>query len=76
MAPRPAFDCIDALLQDIVDINMPFGGKVLAMGGDWRPGTGLTVASRIDHNPFQAASDTKKERKVRLVSDFVTLQKC
>ncbi|PIA60438.1 hypothetical protein AQUCO_00300147v1 [Aquilegia coerulea] len=31
-----AFECRDRSLQDITDIHLPFGGKVVVLGGDFR----------------------------------------
>ena len=36
MAPREALDCADRLLRDLTDIDSPFGGKVMVLGGDFR----------------------------------------
>ena len=36
MAPREALDAVDRLLRDFMQIDEPFGGKVLVMGGDFR----------------------------------------
>ena len=36
MAPREALECVDMLLRDLLQNDMPFGGKVLVLGGDFR----------------------------------------
>ena len=36
MAPREALDCVDRLLQDLMEVDEPFGGKVVVLGGDFR----------------------------------------
>ncbi|XP_070529768.1 ATP-dependent DNA helicase pif1-like [Cardiocondyla obscurior] len=36
MAPRYALDIMDKLLQDIMENNLPFDGKVVILGGDFR----------------------------------------
>ncbi|PIA57971.1 hypothetical protein AQUCO_00500123v1 [Aquilegia coerulea] len=36
MCHRFAFECLDQSLQDITDIHLPFGGKVIVLGGDFR----------------------------------------
>ena len=36
MAPREALECVDMLLRDVSQNDMPFGGKVLVLGGDFR----------------------------------------
>ena len=36
MAPREALECVDMLLRDLLQNNLPFGGKVLVLGGDFR----------------------------------------
>ena len=36
MIPVYAFNCIDKCLQDICGNNVPFGGKVVLLGGDFR----------------------------------------
>ena len=33
---RHALDAVDRTLRDITDIDLPFGGKVVVMGGDFR----------------------------------------
>ncbi|KAB0792783.1 hypothetical protein PPYR_00660 [Photinus pyralis] len=36
VAPRYALDVIDRTLRDITDCNVPFGGKIMVLGGDFR----------------------------------------
>ena len=36
MVPANALKAIDAMLQDITGVQVPFGGKVFLMGGDFR----------------------------------------
>ncbi|KAK9071610.1 hypothetical protein SSX86_008039 [Deinandra increscens subsp. villosa] len=36
MAKRQAIEAVDRTLQDITGVNLPFGGKVMVMGGDFR----------------------------------------
>ena len=36
MAPREALECVDMLLRDLLGNDLPFGGKVLVLGGDFR----------------------------------------
>ena len=37
MAPSEALECVDQLLRDVMDTpDLPFGGKVLVLGGDFR----------------------------------------
>ncbi|KAK9065045.1 hypothetical protein SSX86_016428 [Deinandra increscens subsp. villosa] len=36
MAKRQAIEAVDRTLQDIIGVNLPFGGKVMVMGGDFR----------------------------------------
>jgi hypothetical protein len=36
MVPLPALDCVERLLRDVSGNDMPFGGKVLVLGGDFR----------------------------------------
>ncbi len=36
MATYHALDCIDRLFKDLMDNNLPFGGKVILLGGDFR----------------------------------------
>ena len=36
MAPCEALDAVDRLLQDLMENDLPFGGKVLVLGGDFR----------------------------------------
>lgn len=36
MAPRYALEAIDRILRDIMNNNVPFGGKVIVFGGDFR----------------------------------------
>ncbi|CAF1613761.1 unnamed protein product [Adineta ricciae] len=36
MAPRFALDAVDILLRDIMNIDTPFAGKIMILGGDFR----------------------------------------
>ncbi|CAF3164495.1 unnamed protein product [Rotaria sp. Silwood2] len=36
MAPSYALNAVDILLRDIMNINAPFGGKIMILGGDFR----------------------------------------
>jgi hypothetical protein len=36
MTKRQAVETLDRSLQDIMDCNEPFGGKVVVFGGDFR----------------------------------------
>ena len=36
MANRYAFEALDRTLRDIMEVNLPFGGKVMILGGDFR----------------------------------------
>ena len=36
MAPREALECVHALLQDLMNNELPFGGKIVVLGGDFR----------------------------------------
>ncbi|XP_021985883.1 uncharacterized protein LOC110882101 [Helianthus annuus] len=36
MAKRQAIEAVDRTFQDIIGVNLPFGGKIMAMGGDFR----------------------------------------
>ena len=36
MTHRHALELVDRLLQDLMDSNLPFGGKVMVLGGDFR----------------------------------------
>ena len=36
MAPREALDCVDRLLRDLMSQDVPFGGKVVVLDGDFR----------------------------------------
>jgi len=36
MAPRHALEIIDRTLRDIMNNNLPFGGKIIVLGGDFR----------------------------------------
>ena len=36
MAPKEALEAVDKLLRDLTDSDLPFGGKVLVLGGDYR----------------------------------------
>ena len=36
MAPKEALECVDMLLRDLLQNDMPFRGKVLVLGGDFR----------------------------------------
>ena len=53
MIPKTAFHCIDRCLQDITNTNVPFAGKTILLGGDFRQT--LPIPSR--HFP-QPVTDT------------------
>ncbi|XP_021995720.1 uncharacterized protein LOC110892890 [Helianthus annuus] len=36
MAKRQAIEAVDRTLQDIIGVSLPFGGKIMVMGGDFR----------------------------------------
>ncbi|KAK6026600.1 hypothetical protein OSTOST_07419 [Ostertagia ostertagi] len=36
MAPKVALEAVDALLKDIMQVDAPFGGKLIVIGGDFR----------------------------------------
>ena len=36
MAHRHAFEALDRTLQDLMHVNLPFGGRVVVVGGDFR----------------------------------------
>ncbi|VDP08631.1 unnamed protein product [Heligmosomoides polygyrus] len=36
MAPKLALEAVDALLQDLHQTSVPFGGKIMLLGGDFR----------------------------------------
>ncbi|XP_022008025.1 uncharacterized protein LOC110907339 [Helianthus annuus] len=36
MAKRQAIEAVDRTLKDIIGVNLPFGGKIMVMGGDFR----------------------------------------
>ncbi|KAL9992859.1 putative DNA helicase [Helianthus debilis subsp. tardiflorus] len=36
MAKRQAIEAVDRTLQDIIGVTLPFGGKIMVMGGDFR----------------------------------------
>jgi len=36
MAKRQAIEAVNRMLQDIMNCNLPFGGKVIVLGGDFR----------------------------------------
>lgn len=36
MAPKTSLETIDMLLQDIMQNNIPFGGEIMMLGGDFR----------------------------------------
>lgn len=36
MAPRYALECVDRTLKDIMNNDLPFGGKIMILGGDDR----------------------------------------
>lgn len=36
MAPRYALEILDRLLRDIMKKDVPFGGKIIVLGGDFR----------------------------------------
>ena len=36
MIPLGALDCVDRLLRDLMGSKLPFGGKIIVLGGDFR----------------------------------------
>ncbi|CAF1955596.1 unnamed protein product, partial [Rotaria magnacalcarata] len=36
MTPSYALKAVDILLRDIMNISVPFGGKIMVLGGDFR----------------------------------------
>jgi hypothetical protein len=36
MAPSHAINAVDKLLREIMEVDVPFGGKILLLGGDFR----------------------------------------
>ena len=36
MAPKYAMELVDRTLCDIMDNDLPFGGKIIVLGGDFR----------------------------------------
>ena len=36
MSPCHALDAVDRLLRDLTGLDVPFGGKTIVLGGDWR----------------------------------------
>ena len=36
MAKRQAVEALDRTMQDIISVALPFGGKIMVMGGDFR----------------------------------------
>ena len=36
MAHRQAVEAVDRSIQDITKLNLPFGGKIMILGGDFR----------------------------------------
>ena len=36
MAKRQAIEALDRTMQDIIEENLPFGGKIMLFGGDFR----------------------------------------
>lgn len=45
MVPLHALRAIDVCLRDITSIDVPFGGRIVLMGGDWRLQTSLTCCT-------------------------------
>jgi len=74
MAKRHAIESVNEMLKDIVECDLPFGGKVVVVGGDFQqvlPGThrktreeqidGSLVKSRIWH-PFEKIKEIENMR--------------
>ena len=58
MAPKAALECVDRLLRDLMDTpDVPFGGKVVILGGDFRQ-----VQARTKQKTPSAATQTHKLR--------------
>ncbi|KHJ96464.1 hypothetical protein OESDEN_03573 [Oesophagostomum dentatum] len=57
MAPEKALKAIDKLLRDIIQLELPFGGKVTVLGGDFRQ---VLPVVRKERRAELIAASTKK----------------
>ncbi|KAL6536014.1 hypothetical protein OROHE_012858 [Orobanche hederae] len=49
MAHRKSVEAVDSLLRDLMENNLPFGGKTIVFGGDYRQTIPITIGgSRSD----------------------------
>jgi hypothetical protein len=69
MTKRQAVETLDRSLQDIMDCNEPFGGKVVVFGGDFRqvlPVVPLGTRAQITDATLQRSHIWDKIHKIRL----------
>ncbi|CAF4160953.1 unnamed protein product [Rotaria sp. Silwood2] len=59
MAPSYALKAVDILLRDIMNINAPFGGKIMILGGDFRQV--LPIIRLANRSDLVAASLTSSD---------------
>ena len=71
MMARHVYEAVDRTLRDITRIEVPFGGKLIVLGSDFRQvlpvipraGPAEVVAGCINRLPFGRASKSKSEAK-------------
>lgn len=57
MSPKAALETVDQLFRDITNVNLPFGGKVVVLGGDFRQVLPVVDKGRVED---QIANSIKK----------------
>ena len=57
MVPTHALHAIDRLLRDITQADVPFGGKIILLGGDFRQ-----VLPNVPHSPPAVVIETCLKR--------------
>ncbi|XP_076903435.1 uncharacterized protein LOC143558493 [Bidens hawaiensis] len=69
MAKRQAIEAVDRTLQDIIGVRLPFGGKIMVMGGDFRqvlPVVKCGTRAQIVDSSFRMSPLWSVTKKMRL----------
>ncbi|VDP02555.1 unnamed protein product [Heligmosomoides polygyrus] len=82
MAPKYALDAVDKLLKDITELQLPFGGKTIILGGDFRqippvvPKAGRSEILNNDSNEVKVPDDmlSSGDIAIEIFGDIVTLE--
>ncbi|XP_076930060.1 uncharacterized protein LOC143594702 [Bidens hawaiensis] len=76
MAKRQAIEAVDRTLQDIIGVRLPFGGKIMVMGGDFRqvlPVVQRGTRAQIVDSSFRMSPLWSVTKKMRLTINMRAL---